>query len=105
MIKKIKKFFRNCPLTRGIWCRLSDARLRRIRSDVLQKNGVQTVKAVQEILSETGVFFFFDMGTLLGIVREGRLLKHDMDIDIAVVVSCEEEKMTLVFSSTLINSS
>ena len=95
MIKKIKKFFRNCPLTSGIWCRLSDARLRRIRSDVLQKNGVQTVKAVQEILSETGEFFFFDMGTLLGIVREGRLLKHDMDIDIAVVVSCEEEKMTL----------
>ena len=95
MIKKFKKFMRSFPLTRGIWCRLSDERVKKIRRDNLQKNGVETVKTVQEILSDTGVFFFFDMGTLLGIVREGRLLKHDMDIDIAVVVNSEEEKTAL----------
>lgn len=95
MIKKIKKFMRTFPLTRGIWCRLSDEKVKKIRRDNLQKNGVETVKTVQEILESTGVFFFFDMGTLLGIVREGRLLRHDMDIDIAAVVGSEEEKAAL----------
>lgn len=88
---RVKSFFRNCPLTRKTWIRLSDARLRRIKSRELMENGDDTVVRVQKILSETGAFFFFDMGTLLGIVREGRLLKHDMDIDIGVRLKDEEE--------------
>ena len=92
---RIKSFFRNCPLTRKAWIRLSDARLRRIKSRELMENGEDTVVKVQKILSDTGAFFFFDMGTLLGIVREGRLLKHDMDIDIGVMIKDEEERKKL----------
>ena len=61
----------------------------------LQKEGLPIIKNVQNMLTEAGYVFFFDMGTLLGIVREGRLLKHDMDIDLAVVVNSEEEKNKL----------
>lgn len=61
----------------------------------LQKEGIPIIKNVQKILSETGDVFFFDMGTLLGIVREGRLLKHDIDIDLAVVVNDEEDKLKI----------
>jgi phosphorylcholine metabolism protein LicD len=61
----------------------------------LQKEGLPIIRNVQQILTDTGYVFFFDMGTLLGIVREGRLLKHDIDIDLAVVVSCEEDKLKI----------
>ena len=104
---RVKSFFRNCPLTRKTWIRLSDARLRRIKSRELMENGEDTVVRVQKILSETGVFFFFDMGTLLGIVREGRLLKHDMDIDIGVRLKDEEEikalRETLISKGCVLN--
>lgn len=56
----------------------------------LRSNGEETVKMLQALLEETNVPFFFDMGTLLGIIREKHLLAHDMDIDVAVLAENEE---------------
>jgi len=58
----------------------------------LNRQGSNTILKLQNILERSGLFFFFDMGTLLGIVREGRILKHDLDIDVAVYASSEDEK-------------
>ena len=58
--------------------------------------GYRTIYQLQDIFEKSGVMFFFDMGTLLGIVRDGRILSHDLDIDIAVYVSNEEEKISFV---------
>lgn len=58
-------------------------------------NGSKTILKLQYIFSESGVRFFFDMGTLLGIVREGQLLKHDLDIDIAVYAETDIAKDNL----------
>ena len=48
------------------------------------KNVNRTILELQDLLEKKGLFFYFDMGTLLGIIREGHVLAHDKDIDIGV---------------------
>lgn len=52
----------------------------------IQENGYQLIAAVQDILDRVGIEVFADFGTMLGLVREGRLLAHDLDIDLGVIV-------------------
>ncbi len=94
-MESIKKFFREFALTKKIYARLIDIKAKNNKKANLQKDGLTVIAEMQKILEKSGVSFFFDMGTLLGIIREGRLLKHDMDIDIAVFVESEEEKQVL----------
>lgn len=105
---KIKKAFEVFGLDKGLknffkeifsylaWKKSVEKKRRNI-----QKKGILIIKKVQETLSQNGVFFFFDMGTLLGIIREGGFIKHDLDIDIAVRVDSEDEKLRIkeIFSS------
>lgn len=98
----MKEFLRTNILTKGIYNFLGDHYYRskekkeqNRKKKQLQKEGVKVIRCVQEIMEKTGFKFFFDMGTLLGIVREGRLLKHDMDIDVGVYVGTEEEKLKI----------
>ena len=60
------------------------------RFQKLQTEGNAIIEFIQTVL-EDKVFFFFDCGTLLGIIREGSLLKHDDDIDIAVRAYKQED--------------
>jgi hypothetical protein len=41
---------------------------------------------VGQVLDACGVPFFLILGTCLGVVREGRILAHDNDIDLGVLV-------------------
>lgn len=91
----IKKFLRENPLTKKFYARLIDIKQRHLAKRGVQRQGVRIIQKMQKILDDTGFVFFFDMGTLLGIVREGRLLKHDMDVDIGVIVDGEEDKSVL----------
>lgn len=87
-----KPFYNFCN---KIYCIIATSYVEARRRRNLQKEGLPIIKNVQNTLTQAGYVFFFDMGTLLGIVREGRLLKHDMDIDLAVVVNSEEDKFKL----------
>ncbi len=58
----------------------------------IQKNGMSVLNEVQTILSELGITSFADFGTCLGLVREGALLKHDLDMDIGVIATPEERE-------------
>lgn len=53
----------------------------------LQAKGLQMITVVQGVLAREGIVCFADFGTLLGLVREGRLLAHDLDIDLGVVAT------------------
>lgn len=52
----------------------------------LRKNGLPEISKVTLKLNGNGVRSFADFGTLLGLVREGCLIAHDLDIDIGVIV-------------------
>ncbi len=58
----------------------------------IQRYGLWAIRDVQMILGKLGVVSFADFGTCLGIVREGGLLKHDLDIDIGVIANKDEQK-------------
>jgi phosphorylcholine metabolism protein LicD len=102
----VKSFLRSFRITRGLYKILADNKSEKIREKkriYLQKFGKETIKAIQQILQSENIMFFFDMGTLLGIVREGRLLGHDLDIDVGCIVHSEQEKERV--SAILLNNS
>ena len=51
----------------------------------IRKNGMLVLRDVQEILAELDIVSFADFGTCLGLVREGKMLEHDLDVDIGVI--------------------
>lgn len=56
---------------------------------MVQKFGLREIEAVTEELNRKGICSFADFGTLLGLTREGHLLKHDSDADIGIVLKDE----------------
>lgn len=69
-------------------------KVKRIRH-TLQKKGLVVLSEVTGKLNESGITAFSDFGTLLGIVREGALLEHDLDMDVGVVLS-EPNRNTVI---------
>ena len=52
----------------------------------IQTHGYELLEHVHNILESESIDFFVDFGTLLGFIREGDFLTHDLDIDIGVLV-------------------
>ena len=91
-MKRIKKMLRDNSLTKKIYLYLYELKYNKEckkKKMSLQRTGVETIRILQDTLENSNIDFFFDMGTLLGVIREGKLLKHDMDIDIAVMYISE----------------
>lgn len=59
------------------------------KSANLQAQGYQLLTVVQTLLQREGIASFADFGTLLGLIREGHLLYHDLDLDIGVLITDE----------------
>lgn len=98
MNEKIKSFFRSNFLTRAIYMKMAKSRHNKVlkrKRKMMAAHGVETIHYLQALFSEIGCKFFFDMGTLLGIIRDGQLLKHDIDIDVAIFTESEEQKQAI----------
>ena len=50
----------------------------------LQQDGLKTAEMIQKALLEEGIHCGLSSGTLLGVIREGHILKHDDDLDFMV---------------------
>jgi len=81
MIKnKVKNLIRKTP----IYLIIKDKE-RKKKQLSIQKNGLEVLNEVQSLLYDLGLICFADFGTCLGLVREGHLLEHDLDIDVGVI--------------------
>ena len=49
-----------------------------------KKEGENVLKVASKALSEIDVFFWLEFGTLLGVIRDGKLIEHDTDIDVGI---------------------
>ena len=55
----------------------------------LQKNGMEAILDADRILNQTNACFFVDDGTLLGFVRDGKLIQWDFDIDFGIYITSD----------------
>lgn len=65
-----------------------------------QKEGNTVLKKANLALKEARVFYWLEFGTLLGVVRDGKLIAHDTDIDVGVYLkdySAKIEKSLLKY--------
>lgn len=61
--------------------------LLRNQTKEINENGVHYLQTVEELLCSSNALFYTYAGTLLGIIRDRKLIKWDMDIDYAVVIT------------------
>lgn len=54
------------------------------------KKSTETMGNIQSLLEKSNRKFYFAFGTLLGIIRDNKLLKHDMDID--MIMYCKDQQ-------------
>lgn len=57
----------------------------RYESWLLQKHGPEALKRVNEISRRFDIDVYPTFGTLLGLIRDGELMKHDRDMDFAIL--------------------
>lgn len=83
----IKATLRYNPITRRLFLNWEEKRIERFfmeKNRILHEHGYKLIGEVQNALTGCDELFFFDFGTLLGIIREGKIISHDMDMDIGV---------------------
>lgn len=93
-MRQLKRFLANNRITHGLYLKLYAIKYRKQCKKtraLIQKQGFEIIGTLQSVLDQLDITFFFDMGTLLGIVREGKLLGHDLDIDTAVIIEAEDD--------------
>jgi len=91
-MKSIKEFLKKISFIRNTYSYFLTKKIEHKKKKELRVSGNETLTTLQTQLTKADISFFFDMGTLLGIVREGRLLKHDMDIDVGVFATDDDQK-------------
>lgn len=82
--KKVKQLVKNNAVLLAIYNQYRDISYARMRRNI-QKHGFDVLKHIHAVLEREALVFFLDFGTLLGVVREGRLIEHDLDLDIGVI--------------------
>ncbi len=85
---RVANFLKSSAFGRGIYPLVQNtyrAYAIPMRRRRLQKHGWDTLKKVHEVLTKTGIGYFYDYGTLLGLIREGGFIKHDDDIDLTIL--------------------
>lgn len=95
MYKKLKKFLKTNSHTKELYVNMSRLKANYLNSKknkYVQKNGLFLMRKLSNTLDLLEISWFFDFGTLLGVVRENQLLGHDLDIDVGVIISPEIQK-------------
>lgn len=55
------------------------------KNKYILKNGYEVLADISKIMNKNKVLAFADFGTMLGIVREKKILSHDLDMDIGII--------------------
>lgn len=85
MITKIKNLLRKSNFLKSIY-HVTYVRVKnKWKQFWIQRYGIRYISEITNTLNSNGVITFVDFGSLLGIVREGHLMYHDIDIDIGVI--------------------
>ena len=62
------------------------APLSKVKGQYIDKNGLRILKDISDLLEHEKIHYWLDGGTLLGVVRDNKLIDGDTDIDIGVII-------------------
>lgn len=66
-------------------------------NDNFQLHGFDVLRLITKSLNKNGIKYWVDCGTLLGLIREGNVIKHDMDIDLGILQEDYTEQIDALF--------
>ena len=66
------------------------APLFKVKGQYIDKNGVRILKDISDLLERENIQYWLDGGTLLGVVRDNKLIDGDIDIDIGILIEDAE---------------
>lgn len=98
MNNEIKELIKRCkPIKRivDIVREKNDDKSYQKRVDTIGKYGSCIVQEIEICLNNSGLIYFATCGTLLGLIRENKLLKDDYDMDYGVVIETSSDWETL----------
>ena len=55
------------------------------RNKMLHKSGISIMNDIEQALKDSGLLYFVDFGTLLGVIRDNNFISWDCDIDYGIV--------------------
>lgn len=98
--EKLKHLTRHLPFKdsiRPLYMPLLNIVKSRYINKKFNSSGVEVLINASQLLDEIGVFHWLEFGTLLGVVRDGKLIKHDSDLDLGVFISDYNPKIKEAF--------
>ncbi|MCQ5386536.1 hypothetical protein NO348_17070 [Hungatella hathewayi] len=89
--KELKRKIKSIPLIGNTYNFFyGDRKAKRIveqRKKSLQKEGFSIIRSIENALYNCSVQYFMDYGSLLGMIRDGKFMSYDSDIDYGIYVS------------------
>lgn len=61
----------------------------------LHRHGYGALARFDKVMSDNGIVYYCEAGTLLGIVRDNGFIKHDDDIDVAIMPETQDARFVL----------
>ena len=71
----------------GLYKRKKSNKLSILMNKEIQERGMQVIQEIEKTLSNTSTLFFAMSGTLLGFVRDGKIISWDEDIDYGIYIN------------------
>lgn len=91
IIKKVWYRFKSIRIVGDTYQKLiGDKKIQRkvaLEKEELEHNGINYLNTIEEAMNKSGGLYYVYAGTLLGIIRDKKLIKWDRDIDYAVVIT------------------
>lgn len=80
----VRNLLQMTPAGRRIYAQRKARQLQEVQ-DTLQREGPKILKLVHDAFTKAKIPYYVCDGTLLGLVREGGILPHDIDIDFTIL--------------------
>ena len=101
MEKYIKRIMNSNKITKSMIDavrKIRDDKLHKKRINIIKKHGRVVVQEIEGCLNNSGLIYFATCGTLLGLIRENRLLRDDYDMDYGVIIKSSHDWETLAIA-------
>jgi len=100
MKEKIKHIIRNNTVFRALLGPMHRKILKIQRNKIFKSTALEALNKLHNVLEGQDIEYWLEFGTLLGAVREKGFIAHDLDIDIGLFMTADNEKVSELLSQS-----